>query len=36
MHFIENGVRRKVLDFHFKSKTIFYAFYKKWSQRKSS
>ena len=36
MHFIENGVRRKVLDFQFKSKAILYAFYRKWSQRKSS
>ena len=36
MDFIENGVRRKVLDFLFKSKAIVYAFYRKWSQRKSS
>ena len=36
MHFIEHGVRRKVLDFQFKSKAIVYAFYRKWSPQKSS
>ena len=35
MEFIENGVHRKVLDFLLKSKAIVYAFYRKWSQRKS-
>ena len=36
MHFIENGVRRTVFDFQFKSKAIVYAFYRNWSQRKRS
>ena len=36
MDFIENGVRRKVLDFLFKSKAIVYGFYRKWSQKKRS
>ena len=36
MVFIQNGVRRKVLDFLLKGKAIVYAFYRKWSQRKSS
>ena len=29
MHFIENGVRGKVLDFLLKSKAILYGFYRK-------
>ena len=36
MHFIENGVRGKVLDFLLKSKAIVYGCYRKWSQRKCS
>ena len=36
MHFIENGVKGKVLDFLLKSKAIVYAFDRKWSQKKSS
>ena len=36
MHLIENGVRGNVLDFLLKSKAIVYAFYRKWSQKKSS
>ena len=36
MHFIENGLRRKVLDFPFKSKAIVYGFYRNWSPQKSS
>ena len=36
MHVIESGVRRKVLDFLLKSNSIVYAFYRKWSQKKSS
>ena len=36
MDFIENAVRRKVLDFLLKSKAIVYGLYRKWSQRKSS
>ena len=36
MHFIENGVRGKVLDFLLKSKAIVYGFYRKCSQKKSS
>ena len=36
MDFIENGVRRKVLDFLLKSKAIANRFYRKWSPQKSS
>ena len=33
MDFIENGVRRNVLDFLFNSKAIVYGFYRKWSPK---
>ena len=36
MDFIENGVRRNVLDFLLKSKAIVYGFYRTWSPKKSS
>ena len=36
MEFIENGVRRKVLDFLLKRKAIVYGVYRKWSPLKSS
>ena len=36
MDFIENGVRRNVLDFLLKSKAIVYGFYTKWSPQKCS
>ena len=36
MDFIENGVRRSVLDFLLKSKAIVYGFYRKWSAQKSA
>ena len=36
MHFIENGVRRKVHDFLLKSKAIVYGVYTNWSPQKSS
>ena len=36
MDFIENGVRKKVLDFLLKSKAIVYGFYRKWTPQKSA
>ena len=36
MDFIENGVRRKVLDFLLKGKAIVYGVYTKWSPQKSA
>ena len=36
MEFIENGVRRKVLDLLLKSKAIVYGFYRKWTSKTSS
>ena len=36
MDFIENGVRRNVIDFLLKSKAMVYIFYTKWSPKKSS
>ena len=36
MHFIENGVRGKVLDFLLKSKAIVYGIYRKWSPQKGA
>ena len=36
MDFIENGVRKKVLDFLLKSKAIVYGFYRKWSPQKKA
>ena len=34
MDFIENGVRRKVLDFLLKTKSIVYGIYRKWSPKR--
>ena len=36
MDFIENGVRRRVLDVLLKSKAIVYGCYRKWSPQKKS
>ena len=36
MHFIEHGVRRKVLDFLLNGKAILYGFYGKWTSKTSS
>ena len=36
MDFIQNGVRRNVLDFLLKSKAIVYGFYREWSPQKRS
>ena len=36
MDFIENGVRKKVLDSLLKSKAIVYGFYRKWTPQKSA